>query len=264
MPRVRAGDLDVHYEERGNGVPVVLIHGNWGCVAWWEPVLDRVLPGLHGIAYDVRGRGETTGPEGDGSFVSLAADLDAFRGALGLERFHLVGHSLGTAIAMQYALEHADRLRSLVLIAPAWVDGMPEAYAVDAHQERLAADRAYTDAALRAITPGARRDERWERIVDGTRAQSIETARGAMRAHLGWKPGNALRSIALPATVISGALDPLITLAVAARAAEALGAELVVMDGVGHGPMLETPDAFAALLWERVSTGNRAGGTALG
>ena len=257
MPRVRAGDLDVHYLERGDGIPVVLIHGNWGSVVWWEPVFERVPPGLRLLAYDVRGRGETTGPVGDGSFGSLAADLDRFVAALGLGRFHLIGHSLGTAIAMQYALEHGDRLRSLVLVSPAWVDGMPEAYAIDAHQERLVADRAYTDAALQAITPGAPRDERWARIVDLTRAQTIETARGAMRAHLQWRPGDALGAIGVPTTVISGALDPLITPAVATRVAEAIGAELVLLDGNGHGPMLESPDAFAALLWERLATAER-------
>lgn len=257
MARIQVGDLEVQYEERGDGVPVVLLHGNWGGIVWWEPVLERVPAGLRAIAYDLRGRGNTVGPEGDGSFTLLAADLEAFADALGLARFHLVGHSLGTAVAMQYALEHAERLRSLVLVAPAWVDGMPEAYAVDAHQVRLVADREYTDIALRAITPGAPRDERWDRIVDATRAQSIGTARGAMRAHRAWRPGDALRGIGVPSTVISGALDPLITPAVASRVAEALGAELVMLEGVGHGPMLETPDAFAALLWERLSTTER-------
>lgn len=254
MARMTVGDLDVHYEERGSGTPVVLIHGNWGSAVWWEPVLERIPAGRRAIAYDLRGRGETTGPEGDGSFTSLAADLERFTAALGLERFHLIGHSLGTAVAAQYGLEHADRLRSLILVSPAWVDGMPEAYAVDAHQVRLAAERDYADAGLRAITPGAPRDDRWERIVDATRAQSIGTARGAMEAHLDWRPGDALGRIGVPATVISGLLDPLITPAVARRAAEALGAELVLLEGVGHGPMLETADAFAALLWERLST----------
>ncbi|GAC1487572.1 MAG: alpha/beta fold hydrolase [Candidatus Limnocylindrales bacterium] len=253
MARITVGDLDVHYEERGSGTPVVLVHGNWGSTVWWEPVQERVPAGWRAIAYDLRGRGETTGPEGNGSFTSLAVDLHQFAAALGLERFHLIGHSLGTAVAAQYGLEHADRLRSLILISPAWVDGMPKAYAVDAHQVRLAAERDYADAGLRAITPQAPRDERWERIVNATRAQSIGTARGAVQAHLDWRPGDALRRIGAPATVITGMLDPLITPAVATRAAEALGAELVLLEGVGHGPMLETPDAFAALLWERLS-----------
>jgi len=254
---VQVGDLDVHYEERGSGTPVVLVHGNWGSVIWWEPVFERVPPGLRLIAYDVRGRGRTTGPEGDGSFGSLATDLDRFAAALDLGPFHLVGHSLGTAIGMQYALEHGERLRSLVLISPAWVDGMPEAYAVDAHQERLVADRAYTDAALQAITPGAPRDEHWARIVDATRTQTIGTALAAMRAHLAWRPGDALRSIGVPVTVISGALDPLIPSAVARRVAEATGAELILLEKNSHGPMLESPDAFAALLWERLAAAER-------
>lgn len=217
--------------------------------------MDRVPAGIRAIAYDVRGRGETRGPEGDGSFRSLAADLDAFSLALGLERFALVGHSLGTAIVMQYALDHPESLRSLVAVSPVWVDGMPQAYVSDAHQERLAADHSYFEDALRAITPGAPRDELWERLMRASRAQSASTALGAQSALLDWSPGNVLGRITVPRSVIVGALDPLTTVAVARRAAEALAADLVVMEGVGHAPMLEAPDAFAELLWERVSSG---------
>lgn len=228
----------------------MLVHGNWGSRVWWEPVLERVPTGVRCIAYDVRGRGGTRGPAGNGTFAALASDLDTFARALDFGRFGLVGHSLGSAIAMQYALDHHESLSALVAVSPAWVDGMPEALVSDAHQQRLAADPGYLDAGLRAITPAAARDALWERIVGAGRAQSLETALAAQAALAGWSPGDALRSVTVPATVIVGALDPLTTPAVARRAAEALGTELVVMDGVGHGPMLEAPDRFCEILWE--------------
>ena len=56
---------------------------------------------LRGIAYDVRGRGRTTGPDSDYSIPSLAADLGSFIDALGIAVPHLVGHSLGSAIVMR-------------------------------------------------------------------------------------------------------------------------------------------------------------------
>ncbi|MDQ3399537.1 MAG: alpha/beta hydrolase, partial [Chloroflexota bacterium] len=140
----------------------MLVHGNWGSRAWWAPVLERTPPGVRAIAYDLRGRGETRGPSGDGSFGSHAADLAAFAVALGLERFALAAHSLGTAVALQYALERPGALRALVAVSPTWVDGMPPSFAVAEHQERLAVDRAYLEAALRAITPAAPRDAVWE------------------------------------------------------------------------------------------------------
>ena len=129
MPSVHAGDLDVYYREngaQGEHGAIVFVHGNWATSSWWEPVLARLpAPLWRGIAYDVRGRGRTTGPDSDYSIPSLAADLGSLIEALGLETPHLVGHSLGSAIVMQYALDHPAKVRSLTVVAPAWVDGMP-------------------------------------------------------------------------------------------------------------------------------------------
>jgi pimeloyl-ACP methyl ester carboxylesterase len=129
MPSIHAGDLDVYYIENGTqgGLgSIIFVHGNWATSSWWEPVLAR-LPdnSWRSIAYDVRGRGRTTGPDSDYSIPSLAADLGSFIAALGLDSPHLVGHSFGSAIVMQYALDHPAKVRSLTVVAPAWVDGMP-------------------------------------------------------------------------------------------------------------------------------------------
>ena len=105
MPFIRAGALTVHYIERGSGTPVVLVHGNWATCSWWQPVLGRLPDGWHGLACDLRRRGRTTGPDSDYGIPSLAGDLLAFTEALGLDPAHLVGHSLGSAVAMQFALD---------------------------------------------------------------------------------------------------------------------------------------------------------------
>lgn len=119
MPAINANDLNVHYIEAGEGVPIVFVHGNWTTSLSWRPVLERLPEGYRGVAYDGRGRGETTGPDNDYTMSELAADLLAFADALGLDSFHLVGHSLGSGIAMQFALDHPERLRSLVVVSPA-------------------------------------------------------------------------------------------------------------------------------------------------
>jgi pimeloyl-ACP methyl ester carboxylesterase len=247
---MKVGDLEVAYDARGKGEPALLVHGTWGSRAWWEPVLDRMPPRVHAFTYDLRGRGETRGPADDVSIKALARDLGRLADALGLDVFSLAGHSLGSAVAMQFALDQPHRPRALALVSPVWVDGMPAALDLPAHQERLAADRAFTDAALRAITPAAPRDALWERIVDATRAQTLATGLATNATLREWAPGDALRSMSCPRTVIVGALDLLTPPAVAERAAQALGAKLIVMEGVGHGPMLEAPDAFADVLWK--------------
>ena len=103
MRYTQAGELNVFYIEHGTGTPIIFVHGNWATSSWWEGVLKELPDGLHGIAYDMRGRGRTAGPDSDYSIRSLALDLESFAHALDLDRFHLVGHSLGTAVAMQFA-----------------------------------------------------------------------------------------------------------------------------------------------------------------
>jgi pimeloyl-ACP methyl ester carboxylesterase len=252
MPVVRAGDLDVSFREAGRGTPLVLVHGNWATNSWWEPTLARLPTGRRGIAPDVRGRGETRGPDNEYSISSLAEDLRAFADAIELDRFDLVGHSLGSCVAMQFALAHSERLRSLTVVSPGWIDGMPGAYAVPERQQQLKDDPAFFAMALRAIIPGAPDDDFWQRLLHEGREQTIAAALALLPALTQWAPGDAVGRIGVPRTVISGELDLFTGGPNATRVATALGCELVTMPKVGHGPMIEAPEEFVRILWERL------------
>jgi pimeloyl-ACP methyl ester carboxylesterase len=84
-------------------------------------------------------------------------------------------------------------------------------------------------------------------------AQDLDAALGLIPALTEWRPGDRLRQVAMPRVVITGALDAFTGGPNAVRVAEALGCELVTMEGVGHGPMLEAPDRFARILWEHAA-----------
>ncbi len=185
MPFIRSGDLNVSYIEHGSGTPVVFIHGNWASSSWWEPVLARLPDGWRGIAYDLRGRGQTAGPDSDYHIPSLAADLRTFAEAPGLDALHLVGHSLGIAIAMQFALDHPARVRSLTVIAPAWVDGLPEVTSAPEWQHALKANPAMFGMAMKALAPTVPHDDYWKRLLAEGHAQRLTAALGvsiALRA----------------------------------------------------------------------------------
>lgn len=260
MPEIPLGDLTVHYVDRGAGSPAIFLHGNWATSSWWEPVLDLLPAGRRGVAPDFRGRGRSTGPAGaDYSIAGLAADLLALTGALGLDRVDLVGHSLGTAVALEFARRHGERVRSLCLIAPAWIDGMPAWLADPDAQRSLKTDRAKLGRALRAIAPRAPEGPDWERLVAESAQQDLEAALGAVGALVAWCPGDALAAIGCPSLVVVGSADQLTGGANAQRAAEVLGARCVVLPGIGHSPPIEDPKTLAAILWAHFSSASGSG-----
>ena len=248
-----AGDLDTFYLEAGTGTPVLLVHGNWGSGAWWEPVLERLPRGRRALAPDLRGRGMSRGPDTDYGIASLANDVLAFADALDLAKFDLVGHSLGSCVAMEIALTHPERLRSLVVVSPGWIDGMPGAYAIPERQKQLKDDPAFMAVALRAIVPGTD-DDLWRKLLRDASEQRLEAALALLPALTEWTPGDAVGTINVPRVVISGALDLFTGGPNAVRVAQALQCELITMPKVAHGPMIEAPDAFAKILWEHLST----------
>lgn len=254
MPFVKTDNANIYYIEQGSGDPVMLIHGNWSTSSWWEPVLARLPDNLRGIAYDVRGRGQTTISAGDYSIQTLASDLRDFADALKLDHFHLVGHSLGSAIAMQFALDHPGYVRSLTALSPSWVDGMPADYNMPDGHRAFKADRELLGQALKAVAPSVPDDAFWQRLVTEGFEQDMDATIETLNTLQDWQPGDQVREIAVPKLVVGGEQDLLTGGAVAVRAAEALGARHVVLPDIGHSPNIEAPDVFVQLLIEHFAT----------
>jgi len=259
MPFVKAGDLNTYYidEGEGEGELIVFIHGNWTTSSSWLPVLDRMPEDWLGIAYDVRGRGRTEGPDNNYTMPELAADLHYFVDALGLGKFHLVGHSLGSAIAMQFALDYPERIESVVVVAPAWVDGMPEILNQPDGQRAIKADKNLYGQALRMMMPTIKDEQLYRRLVDEGHEQRLEATLRNIPALINWKPGERLGEIPVPVLVIVGEMDQL-TGASSGRAAEVLKGALVVLPGVGHSPNIEVPDKFVELLIGHINAVRRS------
>lgn len=121
--RVKTDRLEIAYLETGpaDGVPVVLLHGNVSC-GWFFEDLMLALAGQGNYrvyAPDMRGYGdsETLPVDATRGVQDFSDDLYSFVQAVGLGQFHLLGWSLGGNVVMQYAIEHGETLRSLVLEA---------------------------------------------------------------------------------------------------------------------------------------------------
>ena len=117
---------------------MVLLHAGVGDMRMWEPVLDRLAGRYRLIRYDVRGYGQSPPPTAP---FSKLADLVAVLDYFGLDRAHLVGCSMGGQSAMDCAIAHPDRVRTLTMLAPGlsgfeWPEGPDEALAEQALANR--------------------------------------------------------------------------------------------------------------------------------
>jgi len=126
---VRVNDVELHYVDYGHGTPVVLIHGSLADYTYWElsGQISLLADEHRVIAYSRRYNYPNRNVRGaDHSPMVEAGDLTAFLDRLAVGPVHLVGHSYGAYTALVYALEHPERVRSLVLAEPPIIAWLPD------------------------------------------------------------------------------------------------------------------------------------------
>jgi pimeloyl-ACP methyl ester carboxylesterase len=120
MQRAPVDGLELEYELRGSGEPVVLIH--WGlCAAWAEPLMDEPALAARNrlLSYHRAGFAGSDRIQGPISMAEHAAHCALLMRHLGIERAHVVGHSSSAVIALQLALDFPDAVHTLTLMEPA-------------------------------------------------------------------------------------------------------------------------------------------------
>lgn len=258
---VPANGVDLCVEAFGDpdAPPVLLIGGMSSSMDWWEDrFCERLAAGRrHVVRYDHRDTGRsTTYPPGKPGYTGadLRHDAVALLDALGIEAAHLVGVSMGGAIAQCIAVEHPDRVASLTLIATtAALPGMPEglpgpdpelAAFFEAAGERPEPDWADRTAVVEMLVEDQRAFMR--RGFDEARVRSIaqrvverSTDLAAMVNHAqlddGPDPVGSLADIGAQTLVVHGTADPLFPLAHGEALAAAIpNATFLPLEGVGH------------------------------
>jgi 3-oxoadipate enol-lactonase len=117
MSLAQIGRYEINYLDEGEGVPVVMIHGLAGDLSAWMPQVSALRDRHRVIAFDNRGAGRSTQIDEPISTADLARDTISLMEHLGIRDAHIVGRSMGGAIAQIIALERPDLVRSLVLCA---------------------------------------------------------------------------------------------------------------------------------------------------
>lgn len=259
--------LRLRYLEWGrpDALPVICVHGYTSSAEAFNALARRIQDRAHIIAMDVRGHGESAWSQDDAyQYADQAGDLAALVDQLGIERFVLIGTSMGGVIAMVYASQYADRLRGLVLN-----DIGPD---VEAGSGRITglvrsrpADFASLDEAMqyrREISPitaarpledqeetargvlSERPDGRWAWKMDPAYIEQ-RVKRGAPARPPLWP---TLETLPCATQIVWGTDSDVLSEAQAKRMVAALPrGELVSVPGVGHAPTLVEPPVLAAL-----------------
>jgi branched-chain amino acid transport system permease protein len=260
MPVVRLSEVNLEYFESGHGPQtIVLVHGFQSSASIWAGVQKR-LPAdrWRTIAINNRGAGASDAPpeERDFTVQKFAADVAELTTRLGIERFHLVGHSMGGATVAQFAVDHPSRVSKLVLLDPASPNGAPMSDAeIDALLDQRMADRR-ARIEQGDVTHGldGRGDggepQAYAQMLRDVAAAPERRLRGSMRSMLQLRLGEKVGALPMPVLLIAGDQDAVIPLdnMLASWAMYPRGTGLQVWHGVGHCPNLQCPVELATLL----------------
>lgn len=242
--------VDLATSEHGTGdPPLVLVHGFTGSRLDWADVVGPLGEHRRVLTIDHRGHGESPhlGSESEYSFAALLGDLHAWVDARGLDRFDLLGHSLGGMIAMRYALANPGRLRSLVLMdtAPgplAGDDGFLRGGVEAVRANGLAATFAHIES-LFPDDPASQRTLGRMRVKWGQMDAAAFCGLGTeLLDHVSVE--DLLPRIAAPTTVIVGELDAPFRSPSERMAAAIPDARLVIIPGAAHSPQDEQTAAW--------------------
>jgi pimeloyl-ACP methyl ester carboxylesterase len=255
MPTVRAGDIDVYYETQGAGEPLVLIPYlaiDQACYAF--QVADYAKH-YTCISVDLRGAGQTSKPEGPYTTELFADDVAAFMQAIGVERAHITGLSLGAATGMWLAAKYPQKVKTLSLHS-AWPKTDPFLRTVvEGWQVMAKGLGSVTDMVILGIFPWcftpqlyAARPDYIDSLAEFVRSRPMPDVEAFLRqsgAVLGHDASAQLGRITAPTQVTFGRHD----LVCSTRFADALtggiaGAELVVFEDCAHAPIYENVQAF--------------------
>lgn len=245
----------LYYEERGQGMPVVLLHGFPFDHTIWSAQSDALSESVRVIAPDLRGHGQSPVFGEVYDMAALAADVVAVLDRCGVDRAVWVGHSMGGYITMAALREFPDRVAGIGLVATHPHPDTPEKRI----QRNQSAQQVLGGGAGQVVlsmmnvlfAPALdRKSELAQRIYDVMLRTKTEGLAGALRA-MAERPdsANTLATTTVPAVVIAGAEDQIVSVEVMQAMADLLtGAECHVIDRAGHMVMVENPAATTAAL----------------
>jgi pimeloyl-ACP methyl ester carboxylesterase len=240
------------YRRAGAGPVLLLVHGYLGGAAQWEQEFERLSDRFDVIAPDLPGFGDAAAAPCIDRIEGFAAHLACLMDELRIDRFHLLGHSMGGMIAQEFAARFSQRIDKLILYGTGPLGMMPDRFeTLDMSRRRLA-----EDGVARTIR---RIGSTWFRHGDSAKGFQIVAAVGAkasqrsaqagLDAMSHWDGRAALSRLVMPSLVIWGDGDQSYRWSQVEALWKGLpNSQLAVIPGTAHAAHLEKSGLFQALL----------------
>ena len=253
MARVRANGVEIYVEESGSGAPLLLIMGLGASHEAWAAQRDAFAARYRVIAFDNRGAGRSECPPSPWTVVDMAADTIGVLDALGVERAHVLGASMGGMIAQEMAIRHPERIdRLVVAVSFARPDSLRRTFLLHRRWARLQGADAREESVANLpwlLSPTLINDaERIMAVLELVGSMPFMEAEAYARqvdAILEHDTLARLHRVRAPTLVLAAAEDVLTPLSLSEEIATAIpGARLQVLPRGNHGVLIEYPDDF--------------------
>ena len=242
----------LHYKRNGSGPPLVLVHGFLGGIAEWDDLVAHFAPSFEMIAVDLPGFGGSASIPAPATLAGHADLVVELLDALDIKRCTLLGHSLGSMIAQQFALDHGDRIERLMLYGAASTGNLPGRFetfdATIARFERVGIAEGAEAIIASWFVAGRSHPayQTYRRMADVART---DTAIATLRAIAQWQVTDRLGSIDAPTLVIGGDRDRSTEPAEQVRLWRGLPfGQLCILPNCAHAAHLEQPELFHRIL----------------
>ncbi len=239
----------------GNGPILVLMHGFLSGLAYWEKQIASLSTHFEVIALDHPGYGGETEQTGPATIADFAANVLQELDALGVDNFHLLGHSMGGMIAQEIALQVPDRVNRLILYGTGPMGDLPGRF--EPLEESMAKVQKNGTAEAKRYTVASwfKKEEEDPNFIPGMEMAagvSLQTFLNGLRAMGGWSASGKLDRIQSQSLVIWGDPDRTYTWQQQPYTLwqEMKDASLAVIPGCSHNAHLENPQLFNQLLFD--------------
>ncbi|PCH85469.1 MAG: alpha/beta hydrolase [Piscirickettsiaceae bacterium] len=264
MSFVQLDNVNIHYQQQGSGdTAIIFIHGNFGSWRHWLPCLNDLPSNYIAYAPELRGCGDTQATDDGYNIETMADDILQFANRLNIDAFHLVGHSLGGAVAQELASLAGNRIITLTLVAPAPAEGMPSLQKISTKESPFSARNIWQffdniglrkkihRASFKKTMPSLRNNKAYlEMIVEDALKMDIKAFDGFLKTLKAWNGIRHLTGFQFPVLIMHGQLDSVIPLQPLKNMQQRISdCQFHTFTNIGHSPPLESPGTFNRLLF---------------